>query len=60
MIELTTALYESIAKYHDRFGEIVPLRRMPTGVTTEKIMEAIRKSFDEGKNLLPELLEYKS
>lgn len=56
-IELSIELQEAMRKFHDTFGDIVPLRQIPT-TSEEEILVAIEKSLEANRNLLPELLGF--
>jgi len=44
-------------EFHKTFGEFVPL--MQVGYfENEELIDAIRKSIEEGKNLLPEIFNF--
>lgn len=58
MVEITNELVVYMSKFKDTFSDIVPLRELPQTTSAEDIIEAIKKSIDEGQNLLPKIFGY--
>ena len=44
--------------FHDQFHDIVPLRQISGHVTNEQLIDAIKRSIEAKKNLLPEIFGY--
>lgn len=56
---VTPELRKAMDDFHERFGDIVPLEMVPSNETVEGLLKNIQKCFDEGKDLLPEIYDWK-
>ena len=59
MVTLTNEVLGYMKQFKFMFGEIVPLREIPQTVTTEDLINAIKKSIDAKENLLLEIFNLK-
>ena len=57
-MEITNELIICLKKFKEVFGDVAPLRELPSTVTEKDLIEAIKKSIKEGENLLPHLFRY--
>lgn len=53
MVEMTNELLTYLKAFQKEFGDIVPLRELPSSVTTEELVEAIMISIEKKENILP-------
>ena len=53
MVEMTNELLTYLKAFQKEFGYIVPLRELPSSVTTEELVEAIMISIEKKENILP-------
>ena len=53
MVEMTTELITYLREFQKVFDDIVPLRELPSSVTAEDLIEAIKISIDNKENILP-------
>ena len=44
--------------FREQFDDGIPLREIPRRVTNEELVDAIKKSLEAKKNLLPEIFGY--
>jgi len=44
--------------FNEKFEDIVPLRQISSSVTNEQLIDAIKKSVECNKNLLPKIFGY--
>lgn len=58
MIEMTGDLLTCLRAFQKQFGDIVPLRELPSSVTTEELIKAIQFSIEKNENNLPQLFGY--
>lgn len=59
MIEMTSDLIIAMRKFKETFGDIVPLRELPSTVTTDELINVIMNSIEKNTNLLPSYFGYK-
>lgn len=59
MIEVNSELIIAMKKFQEIFGDVVPLRELPSSITNEDLLSAIEESIEKETNLLPERFEYK-
>ena len=57
-MEITNELIKYLKEFKDTFGDIVPLRELPSSVSEVELIEAIKKSIEEKTNYLPEVFGY--
>lgn len=57
-MEITQELVKYLKEFKDVFGDIVPLRELPSSVSEEELIEVIKKSIKENTNYLPEVFGY--
>lgn len=57
-MEITKELRDYMRKFQNEFGDIVPLREMPEGISSEQIIDAIKTCLEKNENLLPVILGY--
>lgn len=48
-----------LKEFKNTFGDIVPLRELPSSVSEVELIEAIKKSIEEKTNYLPEIFGYR-
>jgi len=60
MIQFTEELKEKMLLFKKTFNDAVPLRQISSGVTNGQLIDAIDKSVESKKNLLPEIFGYSS
>lgn len=53
MVEMTNELLTYLKAFQKEFGDIIPLRELPSSVTTEELIEAIMISIEKKENILP-------
>lgn len=53
MVEMTNELISYLRVFQKEFGDIVPLRELPSSVTTEELIEAVKISIEKNVNILP-------
>ncbi len=53
MVEMTNELISYLRVFQKEFGDIVPLRELPSSVTTEELIEAVKISIEKKENILP-------
>ena len=58
MINFDDEMKDYMLLFKKRFNDIVPLRQISTAVTNEQLIDAIKKSLELNKNLLPEIFGY--
>ena len=54
MIEINSELISAMQKYSSVFGDIVPLRELPSDATNEELINIINESIEKNIDLLPE------
>lgn len=52
MVEMTNELISYLRVFKKEFGDIVPLRELPSSVTTEELIEAVKISIEKKENIL--------
>ena len=57
-MEMTQELIKYLKEFKDTFGDVVPLRELPSSVSEVELIEAIKKSIEEKNNYLPEVFGY--
>ena len=55
---LTNELMDLIDKFEEQFDDVVPLRQIGAGVTTEELIASIQKCLNDNVNYLPEIYGY--
>lgn len=45
-------------EFQTKFGDIVPLRELPDSVTTDQLIDAIKRCIELDENILPEIFGY--
>ena len=58
MIEMNKDLVAAMKKFKETLGATVPLRELPSSVTNDELLDAIKASIDSNVNLLPEKFGY--
>ena len=55
---MTGDLLTYLRVFQKQFGDIVPLRELPSSVTTGELIEAIKLSIQNNENILPQKFGY--
>ena len=55
---MTNELIKYLKEFKDTFGDIVPLRELPSSVSEAELIDVIKKSIEEKTNYLPEIFGY--
>lgn len=58
MIDMTSDLLTYLRAFQKQFGDIVPLRELPSSVTTDELIEVIKISIQNNENILPQRFGY--
>ena len=58
-MKLSKELIDNMKEFKKKFNDVVPLTQIPSSVTEEELICAIRRSIEEGKNLLPDIFGYR-
>lgn len=58
MIEFNDELKEYMLLFKKTFNDVVPLRQISTAVTNEQLIDAIKQSIEQNKNLLPQIFGF--
>lgn len=60
MIQMTAELIEHMRRFHDVFNDVVPLHEIPSSVSNDELIKAIKESINKGDNILPIVFGYKT
>lgn len=52
MVEMNSELITLLREFQKEFEDIVPLRELPSSVTTEQLMEVIKYSIENRDNIV--------
>lgn len=55
---MTSDLLTYLRAFQKQFGDIVPLRELPSSVTTDELIEVIKISIQNNENILPQRFGY--
>ncbi|ADL36293.1 hypothetical protein bpr_II356 (plasmid) [Butyrivibrio proteoclasticus B316] len=58
MIEMNDELVNAMQLFKKEFGDDVPLRELPPNATNKMIIEAVKESISQKRNMLPERFGY--
>ena len=58
MIDMTSDLLTYLRAFQKQFGDIVPLRELPSSVSTDELIEVIKISIQNNENILPQRFGY--
>ena len=58
MIDMTSDLLTYLRAFQKQFGDIVPLRELPSSVTTDELIEVIKISIQNNENILLQRFGY--
>lgn len=58
MIEFNDEMKKYMLLFKETFNDIVPLRQISTAVTNEQLIDAIKRSIEQNKNLLPQIFGF--
>lgn len=59
MVEMNSELITLLREFQKEFGDIVPLRELPSSVTTEQLMEVIKYSIENRDNIVAKKFGFK-